>query len=322
MQSVFSQWVDRFLVPIDDPGSRFFHLNLVVTLVFILIWAAVTVAQRNPRAIAHKFFASLFRKKYWWNRSTKFDYQIYFLNSLFKVFLFIPFLDFTFRISTGVVRGLLPLNNHDMLKLPPSAVNLFLFTIVAFMFDDLLRFLHHLWMHRSKFLWELHKTHHSARLLTPVTLYRTHPIESAMATVRNSISTGVSVGLFIFLFNSQYSLFTVFSVNIFGFAFNLLGSNLRHSHIPISFGWLERIFISPKQHQIHHSTNPKHFDSNFGVSLSFWDGLIGTRYYSRDAKDKLRFGLSEENRHSFARIVLRSKTVGQYYERRRRGQQR
>lgn len=318
MQSVLSQWIDRFLVPIDDPGSRFFHLNLIVTLIFILIWAALTVAQKDPKTIFKKFTGSIFRKKYWWNRSTKFDYQIYFLNSLFKVFLFIPFLDFTFRISTSIVRWLLPMNNYDMLKLPPTAVNMFLFTIAAFMFDDFLRFFHHWWMHRSKILWEFHKTHHSARLLTPVTLYRAHPVESAMATVRNSISTGVSVGLFIFLFNSQYSLFTVFSVNIFGFVFNLLGSNLRHSHIPISFGLLEHIFISPKQHQIHHSTNPKHFDSNFGVSLSLWDGLIGTRYFSRDAQEKLRFGLHEENRHNFSRIVLRTKTLKKLYASRKK----
>lgn len=317
MKSIFGEWIDRFLVPIDDPGSRFFHLNLIVTLVFILIWAGLTVAQKNPRVIAGKFASSIFRKKYWWNHSTRFDYKIYFLNSLFKIFLFIPFLDFTFRISTTVVRWLLPLNNHDMLKLPTTPMNMFLFTIGAFMLDDFLRFLHHWWMHRSTWLWEMHKTHHSARLLTPVTLYRTHPVESAMATVRNSISTGVAVGLFIFLFNSQYSLFTVFSVNIFGFAFNLLGSNLRHSHIPISFGWLEHIFISPKQHQIHHSTNPKHFDSNFGVSLSLWDGLIGTRYFSKNVSEKLRFGLHDENRHSMARIVLRSKKVKEFVDKRR-----
>jgi len=81
---------------------------------------------------------------------------------------------------------------------------------------------------------------------------------------------------------------------------------------------LERIFISPKQHQIHHSTNPKHFDSNFGVSLSLWDGLIGTRYYSKDSQEKLRFGLTAENRHTMRHIVLRSKTLQRFYDRARK----
>lgn len=306
MQSVFNEWLDRFLVPIDDPGSRLFYLNILVTLIFMVLWFYFSLRQRNFTQLRRSLVRSVFNKKYWWNRSTKLDYKIYFLNSILKIFLFVPFLDFTFRISSWTAKNLLPLNGYEMMKLPVSSLNVFLFTIGAFFFDDLLRFIHHWAMHRVPFLWELHKTHHSARVLTPVTLYRTHPLESAMATVRNSISTGVAVGLFIFLFNSRFSLFTVFSVNVFGFAFNLLGSNLRHSHVPISFGFLENIFISPKQHQIHHSSNPQHFNKNYGVSLSLWDGIIGSRCFSSSVHEKLRFGVEKENRHTFSRIVLRS----------------
>ncbi|MCC6138396.1 MAG: sterol desaturase family protein, partial [Bdellovibrionaceae bacterium] len=271
MPSVFREWLDRFLVPVDDPGSRFFYLNLLVTFLFIFLWIYFSLRKHSVAEVKKYFIRFVFNKKYWWNRSTKLDYKIYFLNSVFKIFLFIPFLDVSFRISTWTVKSLLPLNNYDMMRFPVNGLTMLVFTICAFLFDDFLRFFHHWGMHRVPFLWELHKTHHSARLLTPVTLYRTHPLESAMATIRNSISTGVAVGLFIFFFNSRYSLFTVFSVNVFGFVFNLLGSNLRHSHIPMGFGYLEYIFISPKQHQIHHSTNPKHFNKNYGVSLSFWD---------------------------------------------------
>ena len=160
-------------------------------------------------------------------------------------------------------------------------------------------------MHKIPFLWEFHKTHHSARVLTPVTLYRTHPIESAMATVRNSLSTGVSIGFFIFLFNSKYTLFTVLGVNLFGFVFNFLGSNLRHSHIPISFGFMEHIFISPKQHQLHHSKNPKHYDKNFGVSLSIWDALCRSRVFSREHNEKIRVGVTGEHRQTIKKVLLR-----------------
>jgi sterol desaturase/sphingolipid hydroxylase (fatty acid hydroxylase superfamily) len=302
-----SEWLDRFLVPIDDPGSRFFYLNIIVAFAFIVFWIVVLLKQRRSDQILTSLKKYVFRKKYWWNKSTRLDYKIYFLNSLFKVFLFIPFLDFTFKISSFTVRSLLPLNNHDMLKVSASSLWLALFTILAFMFDDFLRFFHHVLMHRIPWLWELHKTHHSARILTPVTLYRTHPLESAMATVRNSISTGVAVGVFIFIFNSRFNLYTVLSVNVFGFLFNLLGSNLRHSHIPISFGFLEYIFISPKQHQIHHSSNPIHFNKNYGVSLSLWDALIGARCFSKNVQGKLRFGLDSEHRHSVSRLLLRLK---------------
>ncbi len=291
--STFNEWMDRFLVPVDDPGSRLFHVNILMSFVFILIWMFIT--QRNYhlslQTLYKKFQKLVFRKKYWWNKSTKIDYQIYFLNSLLKIFLFIPFLDFSFKISKFTILYLLKLNNHQSISLSTNYFNLLLFSVFVFIFDDFLRFFHHFLMHKIPIFWKLHKTHHSAKILTPISLYRIHPLESAMATVRNSLSTGVSIGLFIFLFNSQFSIVTVFGINLFGFLFNFLGSNLRHSHIPINFGWIEWIFISPKQHQIHHSTNPLYYDKNFGVSLTLWDGLMGSLVRSQSVKDKLSFGL-------------------------------
>lgn len=290
---LFQEWLDRFLVPIDDPGSRLFHLNILLSLAFIAIWILIQTRHYSPKEILGQVSHLVFRKKYWWNRSTRLDYKIYFINSVLKVLLFIPFLDFSFRFSKWTVEGLSALNNHQMASLNATPLVLFVFSVAAFVFDDFLRFIHHYWMHKIPFLWRLHKTHHSAKILTPISLYRTHPLESAMATIRNSLSTGVAVGVFIFLFESHFSVFTILGVNLFGFLFNLLGSNLRHSHIPISFGFMESIFISPKQHQIHHSTNPEHFNKNFGVSLSFWDKVGGSVLYSSQAPQRLRFGLND-----------------------------
>jgi sterol desaturase/sphingolipid hydroxylase (fatty acid hydroxylase superfamily) len=247
--------------------------------------------QIKSQLFLKQFKNSVFRKKYWWNRSTKVDYQIYILNSVLKVFLFIPFLDFSFRISKATISILLNANHHQTLSLSTNYINLLIFSILAFVFDDFLRFFHHYLMHKIPVLWKLHRTHHSAKILTPISLYRIHPLESAMSTVRNSLSTGVSIGFFIFLFNSQFSIITIFGINLFGFLFNLLGSNLRHSHIPLSFGVLEWIFISPKQHQIHHSADPAHYDKNFGVSLTLWDGLMGSLLRSQQVTEKLHFGL-------------------------------
>ena len=46
---------------------------------------------------------------------------------------------------------------------------------------------------------------------------------------------------------------------MFGVLFNFAAANLRHSHIWISFGRFEKIFISPAQHQIHHSVKEMGF---------------------------------------------------------------
>ncbi len=295
---ILKDWVDRFLVPIDDPGSRLFHLNILMSLGLISAWiifSQSSTLQKGSKGrlgvFVNQFTTSVFRRKYWWNRSTKIDYQIYFLNSALKIFLLIPYLDFSFRISKATLSGLLASNHHRTLSLNTSYLNLLMFSILVFVLDDFLRFLHHYLMHKIPFLWKLHRTHHSAKILTPISLYRIHPLESAMSTLRNSLSTGLAIGLFIFLFDSQFSIITVFGINLFGFLFNLLGSNLRHSHIPLSFGVLEWVFISPKQHQIHHSANPVHYNKNFGVSLTVWDSLMGSLVRSRDVTGKLRFGL-------------------------------
>lgn len=62
----------------------------------------------------------------------------------------------------------------------------------------------------------------------------------------------------------------------------LLGTHLRHSHIWFSYGSVfNRLFMSPAHHQIHHSVDPCHWNRNFGVKLSVWDGLFGTHYHPR-----------------------------------------
>lgn len=288
-QGLNTLW-DRFVIPVDDPGSRLFHLNILMSLALVILFY-VLQGVRTHHDLWFRLKRDVFRRKYWWNRSTIVDYKIYFLNSLLKVFLFIPFLDVSYRLATKTARFLVDHNQGDFLALPVSTLSLGLFTFAVFIFDDFVRFFVHWLSHRWQWLWKLHSVHHSARVLTPITLFRSHPLESAISTIRNSVVMGLSTGVFIFIFEAPMSVFTLLGINVFGFVFNLLGSNLRHSQIPLSFGVLEGIFISPKMHQIHHSRNKDHWDRNMGVSLSIWDRIFGTVKYSKEVPEKIRFGL-------------------------------
>ncbi|MCR9205813.1 MAG: sterol desaturase family protein, partial [Halobacteriovoraceae bacterium] len=167
-------------------------------------------------------------------------------------------------------------------------------TLIAFIVNDLFRFLHHYLMHRLPLLKSLHRTHHSALVLTPLTLFRSHPIESFIASMRNVLSLGITLALFSFLNQKPIQGWDILGVNLFGFLFNALFANLRHSPVPISFGLLECVFISPRMHQVHHSNNPKHWDKNYGVALALWDQIAGSYYRpsSSEAKD-LKFGLHQ-----------------------------
>jgi sterol desaturase/sphingolipid hydroxylase (fatty acid hydroxylase superfamily) len=103
---------------------------------------------------------------------------------------------------------------------------------------------------------------------------------------------GLLSGIFLFLFRDRFHGWDILGVNSFGLLFNHLGANLRHSHIPLSFGRLERWLLSPAQHQIHHSADPRHHDKNFGTFLAFWDHWAGSHHPGDEAASGLTFGLT------------------------------
>ena len=144
-------------------------------------------------------------------------------------------------------------------------------------------------MHTIPILWEFHKVHHSAKVLTPITFYRVHPVENFLFGLRYSLSIGFVTGIFIYFFGAMIDIYTVVGVNVFLFVFSIFGANLRHSHVPFSyFAFIEKWLMSPKQHQIHHSR--KHFDKNYGGFVSIWDRMFGSLQLSNEVPI-LKFGL-------------------------------
>jgi hypothetical protein len=118
--------------------------------------------------------------------------------------------------------------------------------------------------------------------------------------LRAGIVTGIPAGVFFYWFRGRFGSVEVLGVNALGFAFNLLGANLRHSHVYLSYGrTLERWLISPAQHQIHHGRAARHHDRNFGSFLALWDRLAGTLSLAegREAHERMRVGLSADERN-------------------------
>ena len=105
-------------------------------------------------------------------------------------------------------------------------------------------------------------------------------------------------------FGDKVQLLMVFGAGVFNWMFNAFLANLRHSHIQIGF-WkpVERVFISPAQHQIHHSISEHHHDKNFGVALAVWDWVFNTHCHS-DTQENLVFGLSAESTEESHRLSL------------------
>ncbi|MDD9905250.1 MAG: sterol desaturase family protein [Rhodospirillaceae bacterium] len=152
------------------------------------------------------------------------------------------------------------------------------------------------WVHRLHheypIIWPFHAVHHSAEALTPLTVYRKHPVYDIISrTVRGAL-TGIAQGLILFAFIGELSALTIGGANAVYVIFNALGANLRHSHIWLDYGpFLGRVFISPAQHQIHHSRAPEHHNRNYGEVLAIWDWMFGTLYLPQ-RQEALNFGLS------------------------------
>lgn len=235
-------------------------------------------------------FNATFSKNYWFNSSCYTDYQWIFINQFFRALVIVPLLATSLTVALYVNRvGMRYFGAGDFLDWPYQYV-VISFSLVLFIIEDFSRFFVHWLYHRIPFLWKFHSVHHSATVLTPLTLYRVHSLEYLLNNCRGVLVVGIVSGVFMYCFNGAIGLAEILGVNLFNFLFNLAAANLRHSHIWISFGYLEHIFISPAQHQIHHSCDKKHFDKNFGSCLAIWDKFFDSWQTSTNNKVK-RFGL-------------------------------
>ncbi len=147
--------------------------------------------------------------------------------------------------------------------------------------------------HKVPFLWEFHKVHHSAEVLTPLTNFRVHPVYAVIFANILAFSAAVANGFGHYLFGDTTHQFALADTNIILVLFIHAYVHLQHSHMWIAFrGLAGRIFISPAHHQVHHSENPKHFNKNFGSCLALWDWMFGTLYVPAKKREKLTFGVA------------------------------
>jgi sterol desaturase/sphingolipid hydroxylase (fatty acid hydroxylase superfamily) len=125
------------------------------------------------------------------------------------------------------------------------------------------------WFHRAQhripFLWRYHMVHHSDSNVSASTVGRHHWMEDAF---RLFLLTGPLIVL----------LGGGIGVPLWATAFIVFNGILMHWNVPFRFGPLEKVFITPAYHRIHHSVEPAHWDKNFGVFTQTWDKLFGTRH--------------------------------------------
>ncbi len=268
-----------------EPEKRVFWPHLLVSALLV---AVVWLRGSRRRSLARV----LFDPALWLHRSARLDYVLFAVKGVLRVTIFAPFalaaVPLAARLSSMLTHAL----GESPVRGASHGLAVLLFSVVLFVVEDLSRFLFHLATHRVAPLWELHKVHHSAEVLTPFTLYRVHPIEGLLNRTRGTLTMALVAGVCAWAFPGSVRAYEILGVDALGFLWSFAGSNLRHSHVWISYGpRVERWLLSPAQHQVHHGCEPRHHDRNFGTALAVWDRLCGTLYVPR-GPERVRVGLA------------------------------
>jgi sterol desaturase/sphingolipid hydroxylase (fatty acid hydroxylase superfamily) len=144
-------------------------------------------------------------------------------------------------------------------------------------------------------LWEFHRVHHTAEVLSPLTNFRMHPVDSLIFANIISVALGVAHGVGLHVLGGAARETLLSGSNIIFVVFVFATVHLQHSHVPIRFGgWLGKVLLSPAHHHIHHSTDRAHFDRNLGSCLAVWDWMFGTLILPDAVRGKLTFGADVE----------------------------
>ena len=227
------------------------------------------------------------------------DVYYFFITLIIKQFPFIyVFLSFgLIHFNSGIknwfsnfYENLLPLDVNFI-----TSTTIFLITLLL---TDFVKYLNHRFYHSNKFMWDLHEFHHSATEMTIISRDRDVPLQKAILgsfllplTLLNVLlvyefsSRGYSLPLYIFIFDGMMQLF--------------LG-HLAHSSTKIIFPkFISFFYMSPSLHWLHHSSNPEHYDCNFGQKYPFWDKLFGTYLDESHIKDIKDFGVENTQYNKF-----------------------
>jgi sterol desaturase/sphingolipid hydroxylase (fatty acid hydroxylase superfamily) len=280
------------LVPVDSSFS-------VVSLLCALCVAAVfLLMKRRPEKRAVKY-AVMFRALFpsWLYRNPSFRADVSFF--LFNTFAFVGLFGWAVVSSARVARGVSErLTAHLGASTGvglDNAVGQAVAVVALFLAYELAYWVDHYLSHRMPLLWEFHKVHHTAEVLSPLTVFRVHPVDTLVFANILGLFTGVTAGV---LHYAKCGTPFAPGENFIFLAFLWTTGHLQHSHLWIAItGPLGRVFLSPAHHQIHHSDNPKHFDRNFGSYLSLWDWLFGTLHMPERARERLSFGVGRRTTH-------------------------
>lgn len=155
-----------------------------------------------------------------------------------------------------------------------SIPNTFIVWIILILATDLVWYWYHRLGHEINLFWAAHIVHHQSEEFNYTVSAR---ITTLQAIIRNLFwcllpLAGFHPAMVIItlIIHGAYSFFT-------------------HTQLIRKLGWLEHILITPSHHRVHHASNEKYLNKNYGDLFVFWDKLFGT--FQREEEEPV-YGLT------------------------------
>ena len=136
--------------------------------------------------------------------------------------------------------------------------------VLSFLLFDLAIYAWHYASHKNEILWRFHKIHHSDKTFNVTTGFRFHVFDLFIEIIMKC--------LFVIVFGVDA--YVILAIELIELSFIFFHhSNLSFEKEDV----LSRVIITPALHRTHHSALRSEHDSNYGIVLSVWDQLFGTR---------------------------------------------
>lgn len=274
------------------PGSLFSVWSLASALVLAVAVVALRRRPGRPRPRLRVWLRALFPRRMLASASLKADVGLFLFNHLAAGVLIGWALLAATQVGAVTRSALIAaFGAPTPTPLPGPAVSV-IATGALFLAYEVAYWLDHYTSHKIPFFWAFHKAHHTAEVLTPLTAYRVHPVDSLKFGNISGLVIGATLGALAWAFGGPVQGYAVNGTNVVLLVFVYSMIHLQHSQFWIAAtGVWGRILLSPAHHQIHHSDNPEHFDRNFGSTLAIWDWLAGTLYRPGARREPIRFGV-------------------------------
>ena len=147
--------------------------------------------------------------------------------------------------------------NYALFQIP----NHWIVWVVLLFATDLVWYWYHRFGHEINLFWAAHIVHHHSEEFNYTVSAR---ITTLQAIIRNAfwcvlpfVGFHPAMVMTILIVHGTYSFFT-------------------HTQVIGKLGWLEYIFITPSHHGVHHASNEKYLNKNYGDLFVFWDKMFGT----------------------------------------------